>query len=63
MKANPDKRTFELLEPAGLAAWHEPFEANVNVAEQLVQADDEQTAQFDEQAWHPETAVTKVGAH
>jgi len=41
---------FELLEPAGLAAWHEPFEAKVKVAEQLVQADDEQTAQFDEQA-------------
>jgi hypothetical protein len=35
----------------------------VKVAEQLVQADDEQTAQFDEQAWHPETAVTYVAAH
>jgi len=54
---------FELLEPAGLAAWQEPFEAKVNVAEQLVQADDEQTAQFDEQAWHPETAVVKPAAH
>jgi len=30
----------------------------VNVAEQFVHADDEQTAQFDEQAWHPATAVT-----
>jgi len=35
----------------------------VKVAEQLVQADDEQTAQFDEQAWHPATAVTYVAAH
>jgi len=57
-KANPDKSMFELLEPAGLAAWHEPFEAKVKVAEQFVHADDEQTAQFDEQAWQPAVAVT-----
>jgi len=40
-----------------VAALHEPFVAKVKVAEQFVHAVEEQTAQFDEQAWHPATAV------
>jgi hypothetical protein len=55
MKANPERRTFELLDAAFGGTMHEPFEANVNVAEQFWHAVDVQLAQFDAQAWHPGT--------
>jgi len=54
---------FELLEPIGVAALHEPFVAKVKVAEQFVQAVELQTAQFDEQAWHPGTGVVYPTLH
>jgi len=64
MKANPERRTFELFAAATAAAEaHEPFVCIVNVFEQFWQAVELQFPHPAAQAWHPGMLETNVPAH